>query len=76
MRRRARAGKAEKRTPRSIRFYDPEWERIEAFAERRGLAAAEFVRFAALAAIEDGAADGGAQTVSPRSSSAPSAMPT
>ena len=49
----AEAGKAEKRTPRSIRFYDPEWERIEAFAEKRGVAAAEFVRFAALAAIED-----------------------
>ena len=50
----ADAGKAEKRTPRSIRFYDPEWERIESFAEKRGVAAAEFVRFAALAAIEDG----------------------
>ena len=50
------AGKAEKRTPRSIRFYDPEWGRIEAFAEGRGLAAAEFVRFAALSAIESGAA--------------------
>ena len=50
------AGKVEKRTPRSIRFYDPEWERIEAFAEKRGLAAAEFVRFAALGAIEGGAA--------------------
>ena len=50
------AGKAEKRTPRSIRFYDPEWERIEAFAEKRGMAAAEFVRFAALDAIEGGEA--------------------
>ena len=50
----ANAGKAEKRTPRSIRFYDPEWERIEAFADKRGVAAAEFVRFAALAAIEGG----------------------
>ena len=49
----ADGGKAEKRTPRSIRFHDPEWERIEAFAETRGLAAAEFVRFAALAAIGD-----------------------
>ena len=51
----AEAGKAEKRTPRSIRFCDPEWERIEAFAEKRGMAAAEFVRFAALDAIEGGA---------------------
>ena len=49
----AEAGKTEKRTPRSIRFHDPEWERIEAFAEGRGLVAAEFVRFAALAAVED-----------------------
>lgn len=49
----AEAGKPEKRSPRSIRFHDPEWERIEAFAETRGLAAAEFVRFAALAAIGD-----------------------
>ena len=47
------AGKIEKRTPRSIRFYDLEWERIEAFADKRGLSAAEFVRFAALAAVED-----------------------
>ena len=47
-------GKVEKRTPRSVRFHDPEWERIEAFAEKRGMAAAEFVRFAALAAIEGG----------------------
>ena len=51
----ADSGKAEKRTPRSIRFYDPEWERIEAFAAVRGVAAAEFVRFAALAAITEGA---------------------
>ena len=32
----------------------PEWERIEAFADRRGLTGPEFVRFAALAAMEDG----------------------
>ncbi len=50
------AGKAEKRSAHSIRFLDPEWERIEAFAEGRGLAPAEFVRFATLAAIADGAA--------------------
>ena len=51
----AEAGKAEKRAPRSIRFYDLEWGRIEAFAEKRGMAAAEFVRFVALDAIEGGA---------------------
>ena len=54
----ADAGKTEKRTPHSIRFLDPEWERIEAFAEKRGLTGPEFVRFAALAAMEDGAAAG------------------
>ena len=48
------AGKAEKRRPRSIRFHDAEWERIEACAEKHSLAAAEFVRFAALSAVEDG----------------------
>ena len=52
------AGKSEKRTPRSVRFHDPEWERIEDFAEKRGMAAAEFVRFAALGAIEGGATAG------------------
>ena len=51
--------RAEKRSPRSIRFSDPEWGGIEAFAEDRGLAAAEFVRFAALAAAENGAMAGG-----------------
>ena len=53
---RVESGRAEKRTPRSIRFYDPEWERIEAFAEKRGMAAAEFVRYAVLNAIEGGIA--------------------
>ena len=52
----AEAGKAEKRVPHSIRFLDMEWESIKAFAEERGLAPPEFVRFAALAAVED---DGG-----------------
>ena len=44
-----------RRNPHSIRFLDPEWERIEAFANRRGLTGPEFVRFAALAAMADGA---------------------
>ena len=46
----------EKHTPRSIRFHDTEWKRIEAFAEKRGMAAAEFVWFAALDVMEGGAA--------------------
>ncbi|MDE0703437.1 MAG: hypothetical protein OXH59_06920 [Rhodospirillaceae bacterium] len=46
--------KAERRTPRSIRFREAEWERIEACAEKHSMAAAEFVRFAALSAAEGG----------------------
>lgn len=46
--------KAERRTPHTIRFFDPEWQRIEAFADKRGLTGPEFVRFATLAAMEDG----------------------
>ena len=48
------AGKTERRAPRSIRFRDAEWERIEDCAEKHSMAAAEFVRFAALSAVEDG----------------------
>ncbi len=48
------AGAEAKRWPHSIRFLEPEWERIEAFAEARGLTAPEFVRFATLAAVADG----------------------
>ena len=51
------AGKAETRTAHSIRFLDTEWDRIKTFAEDRGLAAPEFVRFAALAVIRDGTGD-------------------
>lgn len=43
-----------KRSRHTIRFFDTEWERVQAFAEARGLPAAEFVRFATLAAIADG----------------------
>ena len=50
----AETGKVEKRRPRSIRFHDAEWERIEACAEKHSLTAAEFVRFAALSAVEAG----------------------
>ena len=51
-------GKTATRRAHSIRFLEPEWERIEAFAEARGLTPSEFVRFATLAAIEDGASMG------------------
>ena len=44
----------QKRTPHTIRFLGPEWDRIEAHAQDRGLTAAEFVRFATLAAVADG----------------------
>ncbi|MYF86488.1 MAG: hypothetical protein F4178_08750 [Rhodospirillaceae bacterium] len=42
-----------KRSPHTIRFFDPEWERIEKFAEARGLAPAEYVRSATLSAVVD-----------------------
>ena len=45
-----------KRSPHTIRFLDPEWENIEACAEARRLAPAEYVRFATLNAIVDGGA--------------------
>lgn len=48
------AGAEAKRWPHSIRFLEPEWERIEVFAETRGLTAPEFVRCATLAAVADG----------------------
>ena len=47
------SGAEAKRRPHSIRFLEPEWERIEVFAEARGLTAPEFVRFATLAAVAD-----------------------
>ncbi len=45
--------KKRKRSRHTIRFFGSEWQRVEAFAESRGLQAAEFVRFAALATIAD-----------------------
>ena len=50
--------KAVTRRAHSIRFLEPEWERIEAFAEDRGLTPSALVRFATLAVIEDGASLG------------------
>lgn len=47
-------GKGDGTTPRTFRFPDSEWERVEACAEARGQSAAEFVRFAVRAAVEAG----------------------
>ena len=41
--------RSDARSPRSIRFSDSEWERVETAADGRGIAAAEFVRHAARA---------------------------
>ena len=46
-------GNREKQTPRTIRFYDRDWARIETFAVMRGMSAAELVRAAATAAVGD-----------------------
>ena len=48
------------RTSRTIRFSDPEWERVEIAARRRGVTAAKFIRNAALAlAGEETSVDSG-----------------
>ena len=44
------------RTPKTIRFSDPEWKLVENAATERGIPAAEYVRTAALAAAEGKAA--------------------
>ena len=44
--------------PRSIRFSDREWARLETFAIMRGITAGELVRAAVLAAVGDGAGAG------------------
>ena len=46
-------GNWEKQTPRTIRFYDRDWGRIETVAVMRGMTAAELVRSAAIAAVGD-----------------------
>ena len=56
----AALGRADGTTPRTFRFPDSEWERIEACAEARGQSAAEFVRLAVRAALDGGPATGGA----------------
>ena len=53
-----------KRLPRSIRFSDREWDRIETVAALRGITTGELVRVAALAAAEGPAlTNSGAQLV-------------
>ena len=49
-------GNWEKQTPRTIRFYDRDWVRIETVAVMRGMTAAELVRAASIAAVGDGPA--------------------
>ena len=44
-------GRNERQTPRTIRFYDCDWERIETFALMRGMTATELIRATVLAAI-------------------------
>ncbi|MDE0372216.1 MAG: hypothetical protein OXI73_06700 [Rhodospirillales bacterium] len=56
---------AEKRMPRSIRFSDREWARLETVAVMRGMTAGELVRAAVLAAVGEpsGTADPGRSLV-------------
>ena len=51
-------GNGKKRLPRSIRFSDQEWARVETFAIMRGITGGELVRAAVLAAVGDGAGAG------------------
>ena len=71
------AGRTAKRTPRTRSGSStPEWRRIEAFADRRGLTGPEFVRFAALAAMEEApAAPDSCDRLAPADLSGPSATP-
>ena len=47
------------RLPRTIRFTDHDWDRIETFAVMRGMTAPELVRTAAIAAVGAGPAVAG-----------------
>ncbi|MDE0658015.1 MAG: hypothetical protein OXI79_00030 [Gammaproteobacteria bacterium] len=47
------------RLPRTIRFTEHDWDRIETFAVMRGMTAAELVRTATLAAVGTGPAVAG-----------------
>lgn len=54
-------GNWERQTPRTIRFYDRDWARIETIAVMRGMTAAELVRSATIAAVGDRPALGGSR---------------
>lgn len=43
--------KWEKQTPRTIRFYDRDWERIETYAVMRGVTVTELIRATVLTAL-------------------------
>ena len=47
----AEDGKSERQTPRTIRFYDRDWDRIETFALMRGMTTTELIRATVLAAL-------------------------
>ena len=42
---------SEKQTPRTIRFYDRDWDRIETWAVMRGMTTSELIRATVLTAI-------------------------
>ena len=44
-------GKWGKQTPRTIRFFDRDWERIETFAVMRGMTVTELIRATVLTAL-------------------------
>ncbi len=56
--------RSDARVPRTIRFSDPEWERVETAAKRRGIAAAEFARTAVLD-VADGKSITDSATITP-----------
>lgn len=47
-------GKNERQTPRTIRFHDRDWDRIETFALMRGMTTTELIRTTVLAALGEG----------------------
>ena len=69
----------DRRTPRTIRFTDSEWEKVSQAATAANISTATFARNAVLNAIADPAAASGSALTAPASwswSSAPIAAPT